>query len=150
VVVVVGVVGVWVVVGVVGVVVGWLWWVGVWGGVFGGVVVWVSALVMAATTSHRHFLGSAVLFFRQRSGVARLYSLATQPEARGRGVGAALLEAAAEAARHRGCRALRLEVRTDNTAAIGLYERAGFQRIGRYECYYQDGADAWRYEKPLD
>jgi ribosomal protein S18 acetylase RimI-like enzyme len=109
-----------------------------------------SALVMAATTSHRHFLGSAVLFFRQRSGVARLYSLATQPEARGRGVGAALLEAAAEAARHRGCRALRLEVRTDNAAAIGLYERAGFQRIGRYERYYQDGADAWRYEKPLD
>lgn len=108
-----------------------------------------SALVMVASTSHRHFLGSAVLFFRKRSGVARLYSLATRPEARGRGVGTALLEAVADAARRRGCRALRLEVRTDNAAAIGLYERAGFKRIGRYERYYQDGADAWRYEKPL-
>lgn len=108
-----------------------------------------SALVLVASANHHHFLGSAVLFFRKRSAVARLYSLATRPEARGQGVGAALLEAAAAAARRRGSRALRLEVRTDNAAAIGLYERHGFRRIGRYAQYYQDSADAWRYEKTL-
>ncbi|CAM1000453.1 Acetyltransferase [Rhodanobacter sp. Root179] len=109
-----------------------------------------SAVVLVATGHPRPLLGSAVLFFRKRSIVGRLYSLATRPEARGQGVGAALLEAAVNACRHRGCHALRLEVRTDNAAAIGLYERAGFRRIGRYERYYQDGADAWRYEKSLD
>jgi len=109
-----------------------------------------SALVLVASANHHLFLGSAVLFFRKRSTVARLYSLATRPEARGQGVGAALLEAAATAARRRGSRALRLEVRTDNAAAIGLYERHGFRRIGRYAQYYEDGADAWRYEKTLD
>ena len=109
-----------------------------------------SAVVLVASANHHLFLGNAVLFFRKRSAVARLYSLATRPEARGQGVGAALLEAAAVTARRRGSRALRLEVRTDNAAAIGLYERHGFRRIGRYVQYYQDGADAWRYEKTLD
>ncbi|WP_426687563.1 GNAT family N-acetyltransferase [Rhodanobacter ginsengiterrae] len=108
-----------------------------------------SAVVIVATSNHRGLLGSAVLFFRKHGSVARLYSLATQPEVRGQGVGAALLEAAADAARRRGCKALRLEVRDGNAAAIGLYEREGFHRIGRYAKYYQDGADAWRYEKPL-
>ncbi|MGY3040827.1 ribosomal-protein-alanine N-acetyltransferase [Rhodanobacter sp. TND4EL1] len=107
-----------------------------------------SAVVLVATDSH-HLLGSAVVFFRKRCAVARLYSLATQPEARGQGVGAALLDAAADTGRRRGCVALRLEVRIDNVAAIGLYEREGWHRIGRYAAYYQDGADAWRYEKPL-
>ncbi len=109
-----------------------------------------SALVLVAGSGDRHCLGSAVLFFRKGSIVARLYSLATLPAARGQGVGAALLEAVAAAARRRGSHALRLEVRTDNAAAIALYERQGFHRIGRYAQYYQDGADAWRYEKALD
>ncbi|UJJ60122.1 MULTISPECIES: GNAT family N-acetyltransferase [Rhodanobacter] len=109
-----------------------------------------SALVLVASANHHLFLGSAVLFFRKRSAVARLYSLATAPEARGQGVGAALLAAVADAARRRGSRALKLEVRTDNAAAIRLYERHGFRRIGRYARYYEDGADAWRYEQTLD
>ncbi|MEO8859351.1 MAG: N-acetyltransferase [Burkholderiaceae bacterium] len=105
-----------------------------------------SAVVLVATGSHRSLLGSAVLFYRKRSSVARLYSLSTQPEARGQGVGAALLEAAIMATRQHGNRALRLEVRIDNTAAISLYERTGFRRIGGYAAYYHDGADALRYE----
>ena len=104
-----------------------------------------SALVLVASANHHLFLGSAVLFFRKRSTLARLYSLATQPEARGQGVGAALLEAATVAARRRGSHALCLEVRTDNAAAISLYEKRGFRRIGRLAAFYEDGADAWRY-----
>lgn len=105
-----------------------------------------SALVLVASANHRHFLGTAVLFFRKGSTVARLYSLATQPEARGKGVGSALLEAASHAAIQRGCRALRLEVRTANATAIRLYEQWGFRRIAQLARYYQDGMDAWRYE----
>nr|WP_108471258.1 GNAT family N-acetyltransferase [Rhodanobacter thiooxydans] len=108
-----------------------------------------SALVLVASANHHLFLGSAVLFFRKRSTVARLYSLATAPETRGQGVGAALLAAVADAARRRGARVLKLEVRTDNAAAIRLYERHGFRRSGLYAHYYEDGADAWRYEQTL-
>ncbi|MEI7035241.1 GNAT family N-acetyltransferase [Fulvimonas yonginensis] len=108
-----------------------------------------SALVLAADAPGIALLGSALVFFRTGSVRARLYSIATAPAARGRGVGAALLDAAEHAAWARGCRAMRLEVRVDNAAAIALYERAGYRRIGGYPAYYDDGADAWRYEKVL-
>jgi len=50
-----------------------------------------SAKVLVASTGPHRFLGTAVMFFRKRSGVARLYSIATHPcRARpGRGLGAA-------------------------------------------------------------
>ena len=109
-----------------------------------------SAQILLASAGHHTFFGSLVLLFRKRTTIARVYSLATRPEARGQGVGAALLEAAVDAARRRHCRALRLEVRTDNAAAIKLYERLGYQRIGSCRHYYEDGTDAWRYERTLD
>ncbi|WP_199097736.1 GNAT family N-acetyltransferase [Dyella sp. ASV21] len=109
-----------------------------------------TAQVLVASANHRRFLGTAVVFFRKGTQVARLYSIATHAEARGKGVGSALLNAAEHAARRRRCKALRLEVRTDNDTAIRLYERLGYHRIGHYTRYYGDGADAWRYEKTLD
>jgi [ribosomal protein S18]-alanine N-acetyltransferase len=108
-----------------------------------------TAQVLVASANHRRFLGTAVVFFRKGTQVARLYSIATSATARGKGVGSALLDAAEHAAKRRRCHALRLEVRTDNDVAIRLYERLGYQRMGHYERYYGDGADAWRYEKKL-
>ena len=94
-------------------------------------------------------LGSALLFFRRGSALARLYSLATATAARGRGIGKALLQAAEAEARRRGAARLRLEVRRDNAAAVQLYEKHGYHRIAELAAYYDDGADAWRYEKSL-
>ena len=93
--------------------------------------------------------GYALLLYRSTSTLARLYSLATLPSARGKGVGRRLMEALARAARKRGCDRLRLEVREKNRPAIALYESLGYRRIGRYENYYQDGAPALRFEKQL-
>lgn len=107
------------------------------------------AVVLVADAPGEGLLGSALVFFREGSTLARLYSIATAPAARGRGIGARLLAAAEEVAGARECRAVRLEVRVDNTSAMALYERAGYRRIGRYAAYYEDGADAWRYEKSL-
>lgn len=109
-----------------------------------------SALVLVASANHRNFLGTAVVFFRKGSRVARLYSIASKPEARGKGVGTALLDAVEAAARQRRCHAVRLEVRDDNASAVRLYERHGYHHIGHYPHYYQDGTHAWRYEKSLD
>lgn len=93
--------------------------------------------------------GSAVVFLRRTSTAARLYSLAVQPQSRGSGIGVALLAAVKAFALQRGCRLLRLEVRSDNDAAIRLYERQGFRQFGRIDAYYEDGADALRYERVL-
>jgi ribosomal protein S18 acetylase RimI-like enzyme len=108
-----------------------------------------TAQVLVASANHRRFLGTAVVFYRKGTSVARLYSIATKPQARGKGVGSALIEAAEDAGRARGCRVLRLEVRKDNSVAIRLYERMGYHRIGEYTAYYGDGADALRLEKTL-
>ena len=97
----------------------------------------------------RDLVGAAVVFFQARHRIARLYSIAVAREARGAGVGEALLASAERTARARGSRALRLEVRTDNAAAQRLYERRGYCRFGRKERYYEDGATALRYEKTL-
>jgi ribosomal-protein-alanine N-acetyltransferase len=93
--------------------------------------------------------GYALLLYRATSTLARLYSIATLPSARGKGVGRRLMDALEAAARKRGCDRLRLEVREKNRPAIALYEALGYQRIGRYENYYEDGAPALRFEKKL-
>ena len=51
------------------------------------------------------------------------------PEARGRGVGGALLPAIMDVARARGFGALSLSVRRENTVAARLYERNGFVKV---------------------
>ena len=107
-----------------------------------------SACVLAAVDASG-LLGKAVVFFRKNSRIARLYSIAVSDAARGRGIGEALMRAAERAARAHGRQRLRLEVRQDNASAIRLYERLGYRRFGAYPRFYEDGADAWRYEKGL-
>jgi ribosomal protein S18 acetylase RimI-like enzyme len=107
-----------------------------------------SAAVLAAVDASG-LLGKAVVFFRSNSDIARLYSIAVADAARGRGLGEALLTAVEGAAQRYGARRMRLEVRQDNAAAIRLYERLGYRRFGAYAGFYEDGTDAWRYEKGL-
>ncbi len=108
-----------------------------------------TARVMVASAGPGQLLGSAVLFLRRRGELARLYSLATLPQARGKGVAGHLLRAVEHAAVLAGARRLRLEVRTDNPVAIHLYERSGYLRRGHRSAYYADGCDAWCYERAL-
>jgi len=62
--------------------------------------------------------------------VGYLISLWVAPEARGRGVGAALVDAAVAWAREAGLRRLLLDVGEHNAAARRLYERRGFVATG--------------------
>ena len=107
-----------------------------------------SADVFAATLEGE-IVGYCLVFYRAGTTLARLYSIAAAPAARGKGAGRRLMEACERAARRRGCDRLRLEVREDNLPAISLYERLGYRPIGRYPDYYQDGACALRFEKRL-
>lgn len=94
-------------------------------------------------------LGYALTMFRTGTRVARLYSIAVHPDARGNGIGAALLDDAERGARRRGCDRLRLEVRVRNRAAIAMYEARGYERFARRVGYYEDGTDAFRFQKQL-
>jgi ribosomal protein S18 acetylase RimI-like enzyme len=93
--------------------------------------------------------GTAIVLFRPRSLIARLYSLAVAPQMGGRGAGVMLLAAAEAAAFARDCRVIRLEVHVTNHAAIARYRKSGYREVGRIRRYYEDGGDALRFEKRL-
>jgi ribosomal-protein-alanine N-acetyltransferase len=67
---------------------------------------------------------------------AEILTLAVQPAARRRGLGARLVREGAAVAAARGATRLFLEVADDNAAALGLYARAGFAKAGRRPGYY--------------
>jgi len=73
---------------------------------------------------------------RLAAGVLELLRIGVSPAHRRRGVGGALLTAVVEAARHGGAEEIWLEVRAGNRAAIALYERGGFSRVGLRPRYY--------------
>lgn len=93
--------------------------------------------------------GYALVYFHTGTSLARLYSIAVDPAARGRGLGERLLAAAEDAARERGCVSMRLEIRRDNAPALALYRRMGYRKFGVFADYYEDHMDALRMEKSL-
>ena len=73
---------------------------------------------------------------------ADVQTVAVSGLAQGTGVGRQLLAASIAEAWERGCNRIFLEVRSDNSAALRLYEAAGFTRLGVRRQYYADGTDA--------
>ncbi|MGI9474403.1 MAG: GNAT family N-acetyltransferase [Rubripirellula sp.] len=65
----------------------------------------------------------------QFEGWGAVQNLGIDPAHRSRGLGSILLSRAASGFRVAGLRRMHLEVTTDNTAAIRLYERLGFKRV---------------------
>ncbi|MFJ2709524.1 ribosomal protein S18-alanine N-acetyltransferase [Pseudomonas sp. NPDC087346] len=98
---------------------------------------------------HDQLLGYALVLFHRGTSLARLYSIAIASDARGTGLGKQLLQRIEACALEHDCAYLRLEVRTDNPAAIALYERNGYRRFALIHDYYEDHADALRLEKRI-
>lgn len=69
---------------------------------------------------------------------AELGDIAVLPEARGRGLGRWMLDAALAEAARRGARQVYLEVRESNASARRLYQRAGFSTSGVRPAYYSE------------
>lgn len=110
-------------------------------------VSWTAACLVADIDGEP--AGYAIVLFRAGTLVARLYSIAVDPSRRSQGAAQALLAGAETAARARGSRLLRLEVRASNKAGLSLYDRAGFTFLERKPGYYSDGEEAVRLEKRL-
>lgn len=71
--------------------------------------------------------------------VADVMTIAVLPAAQGRGLGPRLLSELEARARARGAAYVMLEVRADNAAAIGMYQRGGFTLLSTRRRYYQPG-----------
>lgn len=100
---------------------------------------WAARLSAAAPDQHQPLVAecdgaAAGLLWAKRDGtdpsLVNLYQMWVAPEARGRGVGAALLGAAIDWARAGNARVVQLGVTCGDSAAARLYQRAGFRQAG--------------------
>jgi tRNA threonylcarbamoyladenosine biosynthesis protein TsaB len=83
---------------------------------------------------------SGFVLVRAAANEAEILTLAVKPSARGRGLGRALMQAAAARAATLGAEHLFLEVGADNPAALALYTGMGFARVGARKGYYESGS----------
>ena len=90
--------------------------------------------------------GGVQLVGTEYGELKRMY---VRPAFRGRGFAKLLLEHLVEQVRNRGIPLVRLETGIHQTAAIGLYEAAGFRRIPPFADYWDDPVSRC-YEKRLD
>ncbi|WP_246065579.1 GNAT family N-acetyltransferase/peptidase C39 family protein [Hydrocarboniclastica marina] len=104
-------------------------------------------LVIAEADGILH--GYALVLMHKATRLARIYSIAVAPAARGKGLGEKLIRQAEALAAEAGRIVMRLEVRTDNPAAIALYRRLGYRQFGTLKDYYADHGDALRFERRI-
>lgn len=93
--------------------------------------------------------GYVLVLFHAGTSLARMYSIAVDSNCRGEGVASALIKGAEAAALERDCVYMRLEVRPDNAGAIALYQKHGYRQFDVVDDYYEDHAEAYRFEKLL-
>lgn len=71
-------------------------------------------------------------------GETDMMNVAVHPESRRQGIAEALIQELICRLRERGSRCLTLEVRQSNLAARYLYEKMGFQQVGKRPGYYRN------------
>src|SRR3569833_1656206 len=94
--------------------------------------------------------GFAMLLFNTSTSFVCMYSLAVDNAQQRKVLASALLRASEDSARAHDAVTLRLEIRKDYAASIGLFLRHGFRDFGIYTDYYEDHMDAVRFEKSLE
>lgn len=83
-------------------------------------------------------------------GESQITNLTVEESSRGKGLGSKLMAYAVEYSAGRlNNKKMFLEVRADNKAALGLYRKFGFKKIGVRKKYYSNADDALVMEKSL-
>ena len=79
----------------------------------------------------------------QATDCAHLLKIVITTDFRGRGAGKTLLSSSIEELKSLDFNDFYLEVECQNTSAIRLYERLGFERVHLKKRFYRDGSDAF-------
>lgn len=98
-------------------------------------------MVLFAGDGDQHPVGFVELSLRsyaegcQSDNVAYVEGWYVVPEARGHGVGRALIEAAEDWARRQGSTELASDANLDNTASAAAHKALGFSEVGQLRCF---------------
>lgn len=112
---------------------------------------WIQAAnrVFIVAECDNQLVGYGLVLLHRGTRLARLYSIAVAEDARGSGLGKALMKELEARAAQKARLFMRLEVAQDNIAAIKLYEALGYVAFGTYSAYYDDQRDALRMQKRI-
>jgi len=102
-----------------------------------------SMLADKAVVAHRVTQGNRLIGFiitRMAKDESEILSVVVAASAQGRGLAGKLLHLHLRRLAGFGVRTVFLEVGENNTPAIRLYRRAGFEQVSRRQGYYQDDA----------
>jgi ribosomal-protein-alanine N-acetyltransferase len=80
--------------------------------------------------------------FAPGAAEADILTVGVVPEHRGKGIAKALMALITEWAKAQGTTAMMLEVKVDNSEAIGLYESLGYSKLNIRKDYFGTGLDA--------
>ena len=109
----------------------------------------IEALLMARTTVAEGAYGrgdelQGFILSRLAADEAEVLTIAVKPKLRGKGIAARLMTANMERLTVAGAKTWFLEVEAQNSAALALYKRFGFEKVGERKSYYKkaDGDSA--------
>jgi ribosomal-protein-alanine N-acetyltransferase len=107
-----------------------------------------SFTLVAEQVGTERIIGFVIAQIR-KNGEAHVITIDVLSEARKRGIGSLLIEAAEGHMIALGAKSVQLETAVDNSDAIAFYKRKGFDVLGTYPRYYSNGVDALILHKDL-
>jgi ribosomal protein S18 acetylase RimI-like enzyme len=108
-----------------------------------------NAATLASVAEGGEVQGYAIVLFNRGTSLARLYSIAVDPDRQRHGIGSELLATAEAIARRHAAAYMRLEVRADSDKVQAFYRAQGFRKFKLQPHYYEDDVAAVRMEKSL-
>ncbi len=96
---------------------------------------------VVAVDDEQSIIGYAGVF-APGAAEADVLTVGVVPNHRGKGVARQLMELLTNWAHNQGSTAMMLEVKVDNTEAIGLYESLGYSKLNTRKDYFGPGLDA--------
>lgn len=105
--------------------------------------------IFRVVTNADTLVGYGLVLLHRGTRLARAYSLAIAPEARGCGLGRRLMLDLETHAMNEERFFMRLEVSKQNVSAIKLYQDLGYSVFDEIEGYYEDDSDALRMQKRI-
>ncbi|WP_113906603.1 GNAT family N-acetyltransferase/peptidase C39 family protein [Aliidiomarina celeris] len=94
-------------------------------------------------------VGYAILLYRKATRLARLYSLAIDPDWQGQGLGSELMAYVENHARNTYSLFLRLEVNANDNGSLAFCSGRGYKQLGLKAAYFDDASDALVLQKQL-
>lgn len=91
--------------------------------------------------------GMVMLLYRAGGKMARMYSIAVDPDYQGGEVGKKLFEAAQGQVSEKGLQGMIIEIRTDNQRHLERYQKHGYKIDRQVADYYPDGSPCYKLKK---